>query len=707
MSATILLLLSFGLAAPRSSRGQISQQETPAQDEEFHPEGNIHLDVLVTDASGAPITGLQKREFELFDEGKQRSIASFAAFDGVKAKPDPPSEMILLIDTVNNGFVELGFIREGVEKFLRQNGGRLGQPVSIARLTISGVQKISDASVDGNALANQVHRMGASTRPRGIDAFAVSMMALARLSQDKAKTPGRKLLIWLGTGWPTPPPIGQTFTSIEERNRRAYYELTIRVLTALREGRMVLYGGYSGSNFYMHDYLKGVRKVSDLDPRGLSLDVLAYKSGGRGELPVINRGSDTISLLNHFAEEANSFYAISFNPPLAKSVDEFHELKVVVDKPGLTASTATGYYDEPEFYRPEPAPEVAEIPSQPLNDEPPAPELVTVAQLTSFLHDQKNAKDSELTKELERLQLSERLSSAKLTALMNELPGTKSKNALMAIGDSSVFLAPPDAEIPKKAVPEMAQQRQIMSRVVEYLNKTVPRLPDFYARRLTTSFEEMWTPRDAKGTHNPGVLHRVGEFKATVYYRRGKEVVHADGEEERGLTTRGTFGPVLSTVIVDAAYSKTTQWSRWEEGPSGPMAVFRFRVPQNESHYEVSFPSSIGAVGAAGPIAYHGEIGVDPGSGTILRLLLEADPDLGSSMERADIMVEYGSVVIGGKVYTCPRRSVSYSMGNSVDVQRMGMGLSFAREVARLNDVVFDNYHVFRSEIKILPYAGQ
>lgn len=707
MSAAILVLLSVGLATPLSSQGQTSQQKSPAQDEEFHPEGNIHLDVLVTDASGAPVTGLPKRDFELFDEGKQQSIASFAAFDGVKAKPDPQSEMILLIDTVNNGFVELGFIRDGVEKFLRENGGRLAQPVSIERLTIAGVQKISDASLDGNALADQVHRMGASTRPRGIDAFAISLMALARLSEDEAKTPGRKLLIWLGTGWPTPVPTGQTFTQVEERNRRAYYELTIRILTALREGRMVLYGGYSGSNFYMRDYLKGVRKVSDIDPRGLSLDVLAYKSGGRGELPVINRDSDTISLLNHFAAEANSFYAISFNPPLAKRVDEFHELKVVVDKPGLTASTATGYYDEPEFYRLEPAPEVAEVPQQPVNDEPLPPELVTVAQLTSFLHDQKNAKDSELTKELERLQLSERLSSAKLAALVNELPGTKSKSALMAIGDASAFLAPPETEIPRKAAPEMAEQRQIMSRVVEYLNKTLPRLPDFYARRLTTSFEEIWTPRDAKGTHNPGVLQRVGEFKATVYYRSGKEVVHADGEEEHGLTTRGTFGPVLSTVIVDAAYSKTTQWSRWEEGPNGPMAVFRFRVPQKESHYEVSFPGAIGGIGAAGPTAYHGEIGVDPGSGTILRLLLEADPDLGSSMQRADIMVEYGSVVIGGKVYTCPRRSVSYSMGSSADVQRMGMGLSAAREVARLNDVVFDNYHVFRSEIKILPYAGQ
>jgi hypothetical protein len=104
-----------------------------------------------------------------------------------------------------------------------------------------------------------------------------------------------------------------------------------------------------------------------------------------------------------------------------------------------------------------------------------------------------------------------------------------------------------------------------------------------------------------------------------------------------------------------------------------------------------------------GGTAYHGEIGIDPVSGAILRLVLEADPDSGSSMKRADIMVEYGSVEIGGQVYTCPLRSVSYSVGMlnvpvSLDVQT-----SWKREATRLNDVVFSGYHVFRSDMRILP----
>lgn len=323
-----------------------------------------------------------------------------------------------------------------------------------------------------------------------------------------------------------------------------------------------------------------------------------------------------------------------------------------------------------------------------------APHSVTVAQLTQIVGKVKGDRDGNTAKEIEHLQLTERLSTPKLASLSSALPGGKSKVVLMAIGDASVFLEPPKSEIPNRAKPDIAEQRQIMSRVVDYLKRIIPKLPNFYAKRFTTSFEEIRFPKDKTGTHDAAGLHRTGEFRATVYYRAGKEIVRAEGAEEHGLTTRGTFGPILSTVIVDAAHS-SLKWGHWEEGPSGPMAVFQIQVPQAESHYEASFWGAMpggGDVGAMAPTAYHAEIGIDPTSGRILRLMLEADPELGSPIQSAEIMVEYGPVVIGGKVYTCPVRSVS-----------MSTGLAAMREVTRLDDVVFSDYHVFRSEMRIVP----
>jgi hypothetical protein len=129
------------------------------------------------------------------------------------------------------------------------------------------------------------------------------------------------------------------------------------------------------------------------------------------------------------------------------------------------------------------------------------------------------------------------------------------------------------------------------------------------------------------------------------------------------------------------------------------MAVFRFQVPQAKSHYQASSSTfaTAGDLGAMAPSAYHGELGIDPHSGTVLRLVLQADPDSGSTLQQADIMVEYGAVMIGGKEYTCPLRSVSIAAGVSP------IDLSATLYVTRLDDVVFSGYHVFRAESRILP----
>ena len=660
-----------------------------------HQDGGIHLDVAVSDSAGRLVTGLREQDFRLYEDGEERQIARVAAFDGVGRKPDPPSQMIIVIDSLNNGFVEMGYIRQGLVKYLRENEGRLQQPTRIARLVPAGMLMLSQPSLDGNALAGIVERLGPTVKPKGIDVLPVSLNGLVEIAKKEESEPGRKLLVWLGAGWPTPV-RPYAFTEVDVRDQRTYYAVSVQIAKLLRNARMILYGGYSGGDFYMREFLKPVKKASDMDSRALRLNVLAIKSGGKGELPETNRDSTVMEMLNHFSAEANSFYELSFNPSKAEGGKEFHELRVEVTRPGLTARTITGYYGEPEYPAPGKGPML--IGRAPAMVDRNAKHQVTVAELASVVEATKSRPDGEAAKEIEHLQLTERLSSLKLPGLMEKLPGDKARAALMGVGDASVFLAPPNDEIPKLPDPDVAEQRQILSRAVDYLKTTLPKLPNFYAKRVTTSFERVTMDAD----YANGVLRRVGQFTATVLFRDGDEVVRAVGAQEQGLVTHGTFGPILTTVILDAAHSRT-EWSRWELGPNGPMAVFRLQVPQKESHYEVSFPDAMRGGGAAGvmaPTAYHGEIGIDPKSGAILRLVQVADPESGSSMHLADVMVEYGAVEIGGKPYTCPVRSVSISVGDVVSFMN---GAEEMREVLRLNDVIFSDYHVFRSEMRIVP----
>src|SRR3569833_441043 len=166
-------------------------------------DGRIHLDVVVSDATGKPVSGLGQKDFQILDDGVGRPIATFAAFDGVTAKADPPAQKIIVIDSVNNGFVEKGYLRQWLESFLRENGGHLKLPSKIAQLVPSGVQFLSQPSADGNALATIVCGLRGTVKPRGLDTLQESLNGLVAIARKEENEPGRKLLVWLGPGWGT------------------------------------------------------------------------------------------------------------------------------------------------------------------------------------------------------------------------------------------------------------------------------------------------------------------------------------------------------------------------------------------------------------------------------------------------------------------------------------------------------------------------
>lgn len=335
------------------------------------------------------------------------------------------------------------------------------------------------------------------------------------------------------------------------------------------------------------------------------------------------------------------------------------------------------------------------VPDKPSVEPEMYPRLVTVAELTRIVE---SPASSQSAGALARLQLTQRLSSPTLARLSSEVRSKEARSALMMLADASSFLEPPPGEIPPRPIPVLAEQKLILMRVADYLRATLPKLPDFFARRSSISFRDDSTSTKDTGNEKALRMKLVGASRATVYYRGGKEVVQEKGGQDHHLVTEGIFGPILAIVVSDAARSATTEWCRWENGPNGPMAVFRFHVSQSESHYHVR---GFGDLGLIGPTAYHGEMGVDPLSGTILRLVLNADPALGSSITRADVMVEYGSVTIGGRVYTCPVKSVSYFVGALP--APMALGARSPRPTEQLNDVTFDDYHVFRAQMRILP----
>jgi VWFA-related protein len=96
-------------------------------------QGLIKLDVVVRDKSGKPVPGLGAGDFTLLDNDQPQKILSFQAFDGATARPDPPVEVILVIDTLNLQSQQIPLATSEAERFLRRNNGHLASENSTGR----------------------------------------------------------------------------------------------------------------------------------------------------------------------------------------------------------------------------------------------------------------------------------------------------------------------------------------------------------------------------------------------------------------------------------------------------------------------------------------------------------------------------------------------------------------------------------------------
>lgn len=344
-----LLVTSLGCAQQAASTLNAAQSGPAA---EAPPNGVIQLNVMVTDKSGKPVQGLTAADFTLLDNNRPGRILSFRAYDGRTAQPDPPVKVIVLFDTVNMGFDEVSYTRQQVAKLLRQDGGRLAEPTTIYFLTNDGVERPAQPSTDGNALAAMLDaadaRLRSVTRSAGaygaIERFQFSLKMLGEVAEDEASKPGRKLLIWAGPGWPMLEEPGIQFGS---KTQEKLFGDIVGLSTVLRQGQIDLYSvaqGMPGPGTYVFEtYLKGVKKQNQATPGNLGLKVLAVQSGGL----MVPPSNDVATSIRTCLDDAEVFYTLSFEPPPADGPNQYHELKVKVDKPGVTARTNTGYYDQP------------------------------------------------------------------------------------------------------------------------------------------------------------------------------------------------------------------------------------------------------------------------------------------------------------------------------------------------------------------------
>lgn len=349
LSSTACMLLSLGWSsAAQSPRSPVLAPPPAAIQPAF--DGTIHLQVVITDPKGNVVSGLAPSDFTVLDNKSPRDLLTIQPVDGTAQ----PSTVVIVFDTVNTPFIAVSYQRIQIEKFLRLNNGHLSQPTTFAVLTDQHMQLYNQVTRDGNQLATAVQAtdigLRTITRAQGFygadDRQQISMQGLARLATQLSKVPGHKLVLWMSPGWPL---LSGPNVILDSQQENAIFHSVVAISALLRNANVTLYSLNSwGANenlarvFYYQSFTDGLKKPGDSQIGNLGLQVFAEQSGG-----LVLNSSGVVEMLQQSYADAAHYYDLTLKAPPAEHPDEYHALKITVDRPGLRARTREGYYDQP------------------------------------------------------------------------------------------------------------------------------------------------------------------------------------------------------------------------------------------------------------------------------------------------------------------------------------------------------------------------
>ena len=307
--------------------------------------------------------------------------------------------------------------------------------------------------------------------------------------------------------------------------------------------------------------------------------------------------------------------------------------------------------------------------------------------------------DQEIATRLKEIELSEQLSASTREALREYAPGPLASEQFDILEGRSAVLIPPHAELPEKVPPDVVTQKAILAKAVDYVTKVYMQSPHLVVTRATSRYQDgVEGIHTNSGVNNnmPGVgggvggtftvpnmtMRLIGAHSDTVEIDKGVEMIPPVKQKQpwgqNGQISEGGPGPVLSVILQEAAAAGTLNWRRWQMVHGKPVAVFSFAVPKKKSHYEVHyccFPvtEDTGRMGYEGTSAnlqynttwkdfksvagYHGEFFVDPETGTIVRVVTQAELKPTDFVHQEDMRIDYGEVLTGGKPAILPVQS--------------------------------------------------
>ncbi|HEX4286847.1 MAG TPA: hypothetical protein VHZ28_17270 [Terracidiphilus sp.] len=342
-----------------------------------------------------------------------------------------------------------------------------------------------------------------------------------------------------------------------------------------------------------------------------------------------------------------------------------------------------------------------------------APRKITVAQLEEMLHSMQRDKrqDAEIATALKQIELSQELTRKSMNSLVSYAPGPLATEQIYVLEAKSANLVPPDADLPATPAPNQAEQKAILDKTSTYVTGTYAELPKLEALKTTLRFQDnvealaassglQGGARDVTvdaGFSNPAnFVHYINSAQTQVISNHGAEKLSPAKEKTQWGANKMVAiedpDPNLTTVFRAAESAQEIQWLRWQLINGKVTAVFSFDVPRKQSHFDVHvccFPKvhqsgianfytsttaqtlNAGGGGAGGgvngnfqtntnwhdfktTVPFHGQFYIDPQTGTVLRMLVQAELNPAELVHQLDTRIDFAPMKVRDKVYILP-----------------------------------------------------
>lgn len=331
----------------------------------------VVLDVVVLDKAGHPVSNLDRSQFSITENKIPQTLRNFDPPSGhtmpggnemqpvVHGTVDLPRignapVNILVFDELNTKWDETAYARMQMEKFLKAQPELLAVPTLLVAAGDSRFLVLHDYTQSRAELLESVRthfpqypwqmmRGGSNSH---IERMEQTLGALSQIAESSRGTPGRKNVIWIGSGYPSIDTT--TLTGDDEEKLMSVIRLvTDRMLASRVTLYMVDPAGVESST---QDNAVAGDDGSVIDTGGSSLgpymgklDFSTFATATGGE--IFSNRNDVGDAIGRGIREGGVYYTLSYVPTSSSyEAQTYRQIHVKLKDPSLRAFTRDGYF---------------------------------------------------------------------------------------------------------------------------------------------------------------------------------------------------------------------------------------------------------------------------------------------------------------------------------------------------------------------------